>query len=102
MSGGSWDYIYQSFEEVAQKLHNENDFKRKALGVIIQYIAKALYDIEWVDSGDYGFGMDEESIDIVLNFNSKQIMADLATKELENAIKQANTVLNLLYDEVKK
>ena len=52
MSGGSWDYFYGRLEEVASRLQCERDPLRKAFGSHLQKCAKALHDIEWVDSCD--------------------------------------------------
>jgi hypothetical protein len=60
MSGGSMNYLYS-------KLENDADFRqttpeRKAFALHLQKVAKALHDIEWVDSCDYGPGDDSEAI----------------------------------------
>ena len=74
MSGGSWDYVFYKFDDVAEKLLAEQSPARRSLGKQIQLIAKALHDIEWVDSGDYGEGDDEAAIDAALGENAKQIV----------------------------
>lgn len=60
MSGGSMDYLYC-------KLENDANFRlttpeRKAFAKHLVKVAKALHDIEWVDSGDYGPGDESEAI----------------------------------------
>jgi hypothetical protein len=62
MSGGSWDYFYLRLEEVASRLQCERDPLRKAFGSHLQKCAKALHDIEWVDSSDYEPGEDVETV----------------------------------------
>ena len=52
MSGGSWDYFYGRLGDVASRLQCERDPLRKAFGLHLQKCAKALHDIEWVDSQD--------------------------------------------------
>ncbi len=62
MSGGSWDYIYGKFEEVADRLQSKNQTPlRRALGKHISKTAKAMHSIEWNDSGD---GDDDEEKNI--------------------------------------
>lgn len=67
MSGGSYDYIYFKIEELAQQFLEQDDPLRKQLGEHLKLVAKALHDIEWVDSGDYGIGDDVAAIKAVLS-----------------------------------
>ena len=62
MSGGSWEYFFYKIQEVAEKLEGETCDHRNALGVLLNKCAKALHDIEWVDSGDYAPGDELEAI----------------------------------------
>jgi len=62
VSGGSWDYAYAKIEPIAEKLLEQNDPRRRALGNLLMQIKHALHDIEWVDSGDYGSGDDFAAI----------------------------------------
>lgn len=62
MSGGSWDYVYSRFQEVADRLCQERCPDRRALGRHLQIVAKAMHDIEWVDSCDYARGSDLPAI----------------------------------------
>lgn len=60
MSGGSMQYLYR-------RLLDEVDFacdtpERKAFAAHLELVAKALHDIEWVDSGDYGPGDENAAI----------------------------------------
>ena len=52
MSGGSWDYVYRHIQDAADRLQNEKCPYRRALGKRLSLMAKALHDIEWVDSYD--------------------------------------------------
>ena len=54
MSGGSYDYLYHKVEEVADQLDGDRSPLRRAFAEHLHKVAKALHDIEWVDSGDYG------------------------------------------------
>lgn len=93
MSGGSWDYVYEKFESIGTALNGSKDPKRRALGKKIILIAKALHDIEWVDSGDYAEGREYEAIDKVVSktdlleeaiFNGEAVL-----KELQEALTAA-------------
>lgn len=64
MSGGSYDYIYWKIEELAENIRNvEIDPRRATLQKVLVKLAKAMHDVEWVDSGDYGEGRDNEALD---------------------------------------
>lgn len=52
MSGGSWNYSFGQFDDVAERLARAKSPLRRALGKQVALIAKAMHDIEWVDSGD--------------------------------------------------
>lgn len=60
MSGGSMDYLYARLEYDANFL--EDAPERRAFAQHLKLVAKALHDIEWVDSGDYSPGDDSEAI----------------------------------------
>lgn len=60
MSGGSMNYLYSRIE---CDLEFRSDTPlRRAFKAHMQRVIKALHDIEWVDSGDYGEGRDEAAI----------------------------------------
>lgn len=60
MSGGSMNYLYSRLEHDAT--FRECTPERRAFAKHLQLVAKALHDIEWVDSGDYSPGDDSEAI----------------------------------------
>jgi len=92
MSGGSLDYIYHKVEDVASQLQNkDNTPLQRAFAEHLFKVAKALHDVEWVLSGDYGNGADEKSIKAVLGEDSNgKAFAVLQTDALK------------LIDELKK
>lgn len=71
MSGGSYDYFYFRFENdfIPQFENNlNNDPVRKAFAKHLKLVAKALYEIEWADSGDTCPGeCDEEAMMACIN-----------------------------------
>jgi len=53
------EYLYQRVRDV---LFDTSTPERKAFAKHLQLVAKALHDIEWVDSGDYGLGDENDAI----------------------------------------
>ena len=60
MSGGSMNYIYSKLEYEA--IFTADTPERRAFAQHLKLVAKALHDIEWVDSGDYGPGDENKAI----------------------------------------
>ena len=88
MSGGSWNYCHEQIENIAKDLLNHKDPLRKALGRKMELIAKALHDIEWVDSGDYDPGREIEAIKKALGDYKLPVLAELVeeAKEIKTQI----------------
>lgn len=59
MSGGSMEYLCYKVGDASFRTHTP---ERKAFMKHLQLVAAALHDIEWVDSGDYGPGRENEAI----------------------------------------
>jgi hypothetical protein len=90
MSGGSMNYLYSKLEyEATFRLDTP---ERKAFAKHLQLVAKALHDIEWVDSGDYGPGDETAAIAACL---SKSAV-------LEETIANARDALAALHAELQK
>ena len=94
MSGGSYDYAYLKVNDFVGNLRSvHNSPLRKAFADHLELVAKAMHDIEWVDSGDYGKGDEEESIRKCISKDSELkaaiSMAESVMKLLENTIKSA-------------
>lgn len=60
MSGGSMNYLYSKLEYDAN--FRLDTPERRAFKKHLGLVARALHDIEWVESGDYGPGDDTEAI----------------------------------------
>lgn len=55
MSGGSYDYLCYKIEDASKEIQSRNDNgHRAAFAQLLKLVAKAMHDIEWVDSCDYG------------------------------------------------
>lgn len=89
MSGGSWDYVYSKFEDVADRLSLSSSPLRRAFGKQVQAVSEALHDIEWVDSFDYSTGGDEQAIRRSLGDNADVLV-------LQEMIGEARSVADKL------
>jgi hypothetical protein len=79
MSGGSMNYLYSKIEYEATFLQNTPE--RRAFAKHLHLVAKALHDIEWVDSGDYSKGGVPKAIRACLNDGAILAEAIDAAKE---------------------
>ena len=60
MSGGSMNYLYSKLEYEAN--FRQDTPERRAFAKHLELVIKALHDIEWVDSADYGPGDENAAI----------------------------------------
>lgn len=67
MSGGSYDYVYHKIDEINIQGTRDNK-KRLLFQKLLKLVAKAMHDIEWVDSYDYGAGDENKALDAVFDF----------------------------------
>lgn len=89
MSGGSWDYVYRHFDEIADRLESASTSAiRRALGKRVRFLAKAMHDIEWVDSSDYAQGDDRDAIIDALGEKSKEQELTILLEDAKEMIKQ--------------
>lgn len=88
MSGGSLDYVCYKVEDVAGQIGGTPLYD--AFSKHLKLVSKALHDVEWVMSSDYGSGDDEEAIRAVLGPGA----------ELESAIESAERTLGMLKDAI--
>jgi hypothetical protein len=75
MSGGSYNYAYNRVREFAEDLEQQSETRdlapevrdlRGRFAEHLRLVAKAMHDIEWVDSADYGEGGEVAAIRAVL------------------------------------
>lgn len=62
MSGGAYDYGYQRIEEMADSMGQGATPLRKRFIDHLRKVARAMHDVEWVDSGDWGEGDENDAI----------------------------------------
>ena len=95
MSGGSLNYVYRPVQNVAEDLMVSNNILHRAFGKHLFEVSKALFNIEWVLSGDYGEGDDTEAIKVVLGDNWKNIVIINAIEQMDEI---RDSVIKLLED----
>lgn len=61
MSGGSYGYFYNRVELIADEIAPTTPLRR-AFKAHLAKVARALHDIEWVDSGDSSPGQEDEAL----------------------------------------
>ena len=93
MSGGSLEYAYSKLSYIADDVERlATTPLQKAFVKHLRDVSKALHDLEWVFSGDYGDGDEVESLRKVIN---KEMELKAATEQAEFALKQLKDVLGL-------
>lgn len=91
MSGGSLNYAYSRIEDAAREVMSLAETPlHRAFGAHLLKVAKALHDLEWVLSCDYGPGHEVEAIKAVI---TPQDEIKQATKEAYEAMLSLQAVL---------
>jgi len=93
MSGGSWDYACHRFEEVSDRLLRSDKTERVALGRLIAKVAKAMHDIEWVDSCDFGEGDEIKTINNALGKDHVGLKKEVLIERVEKLIEELKELL---------
>ena len=88
MSGGSWDYVYGKVKDSADRLRHSPDAIRRAFGDHLILCAKALHDIEWVDSSDMSDGDERPAIEAVLGVQARVLELEQLQRAIEVLIAQ--------------
>lgn len=91
MSGGSLNYVYSIVESAARdvKFRAETPLHH-AFATHLLKVAKALHDLEWVWSSDYGPGDEVEAIRAVLGEGAE---LEAATERAERALADLKSIL---------
>ncbi len=87
MSGGSMDYLYCKLDAAT---FDDSTPLRRAFRKHLKLVAKALHDIEWVESGDYSPGDEDAAIRKVVKPEAElaQLIEDACEirRQLESAL----------------
>ena len=95
MSGGFYEYADYKLRSFIREFAAEaNTPLRKAFLAHLTDVAKAIHDIEWVDSGDYGPGDEDEAIKKVLGPHWKEITLEVVLKQIELTREQLKELLD--------
>ncbi len=89
MSGGSYNYAWERVEDFVSIIRKKDCPLRRAFAEHMVLVAKAMGDIEMVDSGDYGQGDEIESIQAVLAPGAELAAAILMAKEARDVLDAA-------------
>jgi len=89
MSGGSYDYAYGRVEDLAREIRGDSALRRAFRAHLVK-VAKALHDIEWVDSGDCSPGDEEAAIRACLAPGAEM---EAAREALRVEVERAQAVL---------
>ena len=91
MSGGSLEYLYSKVGDVADSIGGSP--LRVAFAAHLKLVAKALHDLEWVMSCDYGPGDEDAAIRACIAPNAELdaaiALAETARKNLDAALAKA-------------
>ena len=90
MSGGRLNYAYDKISQAAEDLRFQAGTPlQRAMVRHLDLVSKAMHDIEWVLSGDYGEGDDEAAIRAVLGEHAELIEAIKEAFEVKEALEAA-------------
>jgi len=100
MSGGSYDYAYIKVEEMAGAFLKSDDPRRVAFGKHLCKVAKAMHDVEWVDSYDYGKGEEHAAIEAALGASASTAVAEAVLEQAEKAAERVEAAIEALRAEL--
>lgn len=87
MSGGSLNYVYSQVEYAASEIAiHATCLEHKAFAKHLLLVAKALHDIEWVLSGDFGPGDDLSAIRKALGEDHASVTRQVAIDEVRRIL----------------
>lgn len=91
MSGGSLNYVYSQVEDAAITVCTRSKTPlQRAFGIHLYKIARALHDLEWVMSGDYGPGDEDAAIRACI---TPAMELEAATEHARNAMAELSEVI---------
>lgn len=93
MSGGAYEYLCYKMEDAADRLKEEKSPLRRAFGEHLDLCAKAMHDIEWVDSGDSSEGQEVDAVKEVLGDTVAEKSLEIIKQEARNLRDALNRIL---------
>lgn len=94
MSGGSLNYASGNIDDAISYIESDKNPLYRAFAEHLKLVSKALHDIEWEFSGDYGTGDAEESVKKVLGDNAKSLCFEELRKEGIELVKKIEYYLD--------
>lgn len=95
VSGGHYDYAYQSIDRFIREFqHKANTPIRQAFLKQIARVSQAMHDIEWVDSGDYSEGDEDNAIIKCLGIGWRNIAYEQVLEEVKKIEQQLEEIKN--------
>jgi len=92
MSGGSLEYCFYKVDVAVEVIERRaKTVLQKAFAAHLRDVSKALHDLEWVFSGDYGEGDEIEALSKIVN---KKMELEVATNDAKIALKQLQDALS--------
>lgn len=94
MSGGSYDYVFRFIHDMSgdHRLIGGSPLRR-AFAKHLELVAKAMHDVEWVDSCDNSPGFEDAAIKAVLGEGAELkeliVMGEEVRNSLDSALKDA-------------
>lgn len=91
MSGGSYNYAFRGVEEMAESLESQRSTpERLAFAALLRRVARAMHDIEWVDSCDMGDGKEVAAIMACID---QAALQETVLARLSEAIREAEAIM---------
>lgn len=89
------DYLHYKVDDIAEQLQGKSNTPlQRAFGKHLKKVARALHDIEWVWSGDYGQGDDDKAIKEVLADVTNEKVLDVLKSDTLELIEQLQTFID--------
>ena len=100
MSSRKWDcYEHYKIQRVATDLQMEDSPLRRVLGDELQLFAKAVREIEWVESGDKPAGSEDEFIRYAIGEDADALVLEKVAGDLRATIQLAQDLLEEVTNE---
>ena len=96
MSFCDWDYVYQKFRDVAEKLEKSEHSLRRAMAEDVGKLADAMYAIEQFDDCNYGPGDEIEAIQTFLGHDWAQKQTRVLVEDAKKTIDELKGLIEVM------